>query len=152
MKTEISYQIPPGEMHKLTVIVKDRLEKIQARWMHGGFYETQRHGMLNYVYRKFRGGTFIDIGAAIGNHSLFFATCCKADVVYAFEPVPALFEHLVQNIEVNKLHSIRAMNVAIGEKAGQVGLIPSNVAPERGGMLMTRVSEFWIRGADGAVR
>ncbi len=141
MKTEISYQIPPGDLHKVTVIIKNREERIQARWLHGCFYETQRHGMLNFAYRKFRGGTFIDVGAAIGNHSLFFAKCCNADKVYAFEPVPALFDHLVQNIEANGIANIAARNIALGERAMQVGLLPSNVAPEKGGMLMTRIDE-----------
>jgi FkbM family methyltransferase len=141
MKTKISYQVPNGELHRVTVIVDDRQEKIQARWANGNFYETQRHGMLNTVYRRFRGGTFIDIGAAYGNHSLFFAACCKAERVYAFEPVVALFDHMRRNIAANGFNHIQTYNIALGARAGQVGLTLSSVAPEQGGVLMNRVDE-----------
>jgi FkbM family methyltransferase len=145
MKTRISYQVPGGERHEAMVIVNDPREKIQGRWANGIFYETQRHGMLNTVYRRFRGGTFIDIGAACGNHSLFFAACCQAKRVYAFEPVAALFEHLGQNIAANDFGQIHAYHLALGAQPGQVGMTPSSAPPERGGMLMSRVDE---RGAD----
>ena len=141
MKTRISYQVPGGERHQATVIVNDPREKIQGRWANGIFYETQRHGMLNTVYRRFRGGTFIDIGAAYGNHSLFFAACCRAERVYAFEPVAALFEHLRQNITANGFSHIHAHQIALGAQPGQVGMRPSSEAPERGGMLMSRIDE-----------
>jgi FkbM family methyltransferase len=141
MKTQIVYQSPAGEAHRVAVVVKDRHEKIQSMWLRGRFYETQRHGMLNVVYPRFRGGTFIDIGAAIGNHSLFFAQCCQADQVYAFEPVTALCEHLLQNIAVNKIGTIRVHNLALGDAPRQVGMTPSIVARPRGGMLMSKVDE-----------
>lgn len=141
MKTTISYQTPSGPRHRVTVIVKDRREKIQARWANGVFYETQRHGMLNTVYRRYRGGTFIDIGAAIGNHSLFFAACCAADRVYAFEPAPALFAHLQENLAANRLLPIIAYNLALGARNGEAGLTHAQVPRERGGMLMNRIDE-----------
>jgi FkbM family methyltransferase len=141
LRKEISYQAAPGKIHRAKVIVKNQREKIQNRWLHGLFYETQRHGMLNYVYKKFQGGVFVDVGAAIGNHSLFFACCCHAEQVYAFEPVPALFAHLLDNVALNKIDRIQAWNVALGETTTEVGIRPSNAPPERGGMLMSRVDE-----------
>lgn len=141
MKTQISYHIPGGEQHRATVIVRDQHEKIQARWANGLFYETQRHGMLNTVYKRFRGGTFIDIGAAYGNHSLFFAACCEAERVYAFEPVETLFAHLQENIAANGFTHIHAYNTALGAHTGRVGMTPSNANPKRGGALMSRVDE-----------
>lgn len=141
MNVQISYQAPGGPAHRVTAVVHDPREKIQARWLNGRFYETQRHGMLNTVYRRFRGGTFIDIGAAYGNHSLFFAACCGAARVYAFEPVPALFSHLCENIAASGFTTIHARQLALGARSGEVGLIPSGAAPERGGKLMTRIDE-----------
>ncbi len=141
MKTAISYHIPGGEQHRAQVVVHNPQEKIQARWCHGLFYETQRHGMLNTVYRRFQGGTFIDIGAAYGNHSLFFAACCKAERVYAFEPVASLFEHMLQNIAANGFDHVRAQNIALGARPGEVGITPSTEVPERAGLLMSRINE-----------
>jgi len=141
MQTEISYQIPDGERHRAQVIVTNPREKVQARWSNGVFYETQRHGMLNTVYRRFRGGTFIDIGAAYGNHSLFFAACCGAERVYAFEPTASLYEHMLQNIAVNGFEQIKAHNIALGARQAEVGLTPSSVAPAAGGLLMNHIDE-----------
>ena len=138
---EITYQVVPGMIHRAKVIVKNPREKIQNRWANGIFYETQRHGMLNTVYKKFQGGTFIDIGAAIGNHSLFFYYCCGAERVFAFEPVQAIYQHLVENISLNHADRIRAWNLALGEKTGEVGMTLSTKPPEQGGMLMSRVDE-----------
>lgn len=141
MRTTISYQSPDGPRHQATVIVHNPRDNIQARWSSGVFYETQRHGMLNTVYRRCRGGTFIDIGAAYGNHSLFFAACCQAERVYAFEPVAALFEQLRANIAANGFGHIQAHNIALGARSGQVGMRRPPDAPERSSLLMHQVDE-----------
>lgn len=138
---EISYRVEPGKRHSCRVLIKNPVERIQAKWNSGIFYETQRHGMLNVVYSKFQGGTFIDIGACIGNHSLFFALCCNAREVLAFEPVKEIFDHLKENIRLNRLRNVRAHNVALSDKTGEAGMIFSTVAPERGGMMINKVNE-----------
>lgn len=62
--------------------------------MNNTFYE---HKMLQFIERNYT-GTFIDAGAYIGNHSIFFALFCGAKV-YAFEPVYT--ELLQENITMN---------------------------------------------------
>jgi FkbM family methyltransferase len=47
-----------------------------------------------------QGGTYLDIGANIGNHSVFFARFC-ADRVLAFEPHPELHAILKNNVRRN---------------------------------------------------
>ncbi len=140
-RVKISYRADPGAEYQATVVIKDESEHTQATWRKGNFYETQRHGMLNFVYRKFRGGVFIDIGAAIGNHSLFFAKCCRADQVYAFEPVRPLYDHLLENLRLNRLRKVHAFPLALGEAPGEVGIRPSSVPPAQGGSLMGRVDQ-----------
>src|SRR5579871_3521043 len=44
--------------------------------------------------------TFLDVGAHIGNHSVFFSRCCSAANVYAFEPNAASFELLKRNFSL----------------------------------------------------
>lgn len=65
------------------------------------FYEN---GMLNYIYNNIPRGTFIDAGANIGNHTVFFGMFC-ADKVYAIEPIPENIEILSKNIKDNNLTS-----------------------------------------------
>src|SRR4030042_1518104 len=56
-----------------------------------------------------------DIGANIGNHTVFFSTKTQAKV-FSFEPFPPNFELLKKNIDSNKLQNVTAFNFALGEK------------------------------------
>lgn len=59
----------------------------------------------------------LDIGANIGNHSIYWATRSKASKIVAFEPIYETFKILEKNIEINNLGSIiTPFNFAIGEK------------------------------------
>lgn len=71
--------------------------------------------MLDELSSRYRGGTFIDVGASIGNHTVYFGKCCSADEVYSFEPVNKSFEHLWENVRLNSLsEKVRAYNLALG--------------------------------------
>lgn len=67
---------------------------------------------LRYVFDEFhdgeikqvvKNGTVIDIGANIGNHTLFFANELHVGKVIAFEPIYETFNILQKNIEINHL-------------------------------------------------
>ena len=58
----------------------------------------------------------VDVGANIGNHSVFFGAHCEASQVYAFEPYREVFSILEMNIELNELESIICpSNIALGD-------------------------------------
>jgi FkbM family methyltransferase len=139
VQREVTYQIGKGRRHTVRVWVKDPREEIQAHWLQGNFYETQRHGLLNVVYSRFQGGVFVDVGACIGNHTLFFAACCQAERVLAFEPVQDAFQHLEANLQLNGLANVKAYNLALGEGSQDVGLRFSAVEPRQGGSMMTTI-------------
>jgi FkbM family methyltransferase len=67
-------------------------------------------------------GTAVDIGANIGNHSLYFADLFKS--VYSFEPHPRAFGLLSINSELNS--NIKPVNIGISDVAGKLYLC-SNV-------------------------
>lgn len=63
--------------------------------------------------------TILDIGANIGNHTLFFANECSAKHIYAFEPVRQTFSYLKRNVEINKIEDkVTLYNLGVGEKSG----------------------------------
>lgn len=65
-----------------------------------------------------------DIGANIGNHTLYFILECGAACGYAFEPVKDTFNILHKNIEINNLtDQTKLYNVGIGEKAGKSNIV-----------------------------
>lgn len=85
-------------------------------------------------------GAFCDVGANIGNHSVFFSRILDRDV-YAFEPVPESYGLLSENLVLNDVASqVQAFNVAVGasESTGvmhvhQTNLGASKLVEEEGG-------------------
>ena len=74
------------------------------------FFDVLKENTKNWV--------FIDIGANIGNHSIYFADHVKE--VHAFEPNPTVFRILKINSEYKK--NINCYNYGLGETKGKYQL------------------------------
>jgi FkbM family methyltransferase len=73
--------------------------------------------LLNRIHGLGLSGTAFDIGAHIGNHSLFLARMCGLSV-HAFEAHPQAFDALVANVKRNRLGGkITCHQVAAGDRA-----------------------------------
>ncbi|MDR2463013.1 MAG: FkbM family methyltransferase [Verrucomicrobiales bacterium] len=83
----------------------------------GDFYERALLDRLRPLIVS--GAVILDIGANIGNHTVYFAKVCGAKKIHAFEPVRATFEILRRNIELNNLSvTVSAHNWALGDRNG----------------------------------
>lgn len=60
----------------------------------------------------------LDVGANIGNHTVYFAQYLEYSKIYCFEPVLDNYNILLKNVE--KLPNIETRMVAVGDKEGQV--------------------------------
>ena len=70
------------------------------------------YSLLKYLPKN---ATVLDVGANIGNHSVFFATIGGAKRVIAFEPIPESFRMLKKNIKINKIDDIvTVFNLGLG--------------------------------------
>lgn len=79
-------------------------DPIQDRNRGGQFYEAEE---LEVLLRYFPlGGTFVDIGANIGNHTLFFALFGHPRKIIPFEPNPLACELLLANVAVNDIGAV----------------------------------------------
>lgn len=67
-------------------------------------------------------GIYFDIGANIGNHTLYFAFEKKAEKIFCFEPNQDTYAILQKNIQINKLESVVELN--------NIGLSSDNVKGE----------------------
>lgn len=119
----------------VSVLIREPKDHIQKKWLAGHYYECQRNGLLSYIAATHEKGlTYIDAGASIGNHTLFFARVMEAERVYAIEPVPESYQHLCDNLELN--HDlgwrVAAYMGAIGAHKGSVDML--NVNPANVGM------------------
>lgn len=82
------------------------------------------------VKQKMQQGTVLDIGANIGNHTLYYALECKANHIYAFEPIAETYQILCKNICLNQLENkVSTLNAAVGEKhaRGEIGDVLSRI-------------------------
>lgn len=88
-----------------------------TRWGKSGrFYEED---LLNNIRKRYgEGGIYLDLGAYIGNHTLFFAIICRADLVIAAEPRWGSYRLLQHNIRVQGCSNVVTHNLAVGEVQG----------------------------------
>lgn len=81
--------------------------------------------------------TILDIGANTGLYSLIASSNCSAKV-YAFEPVPKVYERLLENIRINNATNIIAHSMAITNYDGEIdiyvsrGKIPTDSSTRKG--------------------
>lgn len=76
------------------------------------FYERD---LLDHLYKAVpHGGTIVDVGAAFGNHTVFFGKF-MADEVLAFEPQPGMASLLVLNCLHNGLTNVRCVSAALAD-------------------------------------
>jgi hypothetical protein len=94
-----------------------------------GFYERDELDVLfeflSPLAALFRNGTAFDIGANIGNHSVYFSKRFK--LIHSFEPNPHAFQLLTLNSK--RLNKVVTHNIGLGDFKGTFDLLenPTNV-------------------------
>jgi FkbM family methyltransferase len=66
------------------------------------------------------GSVVIDIGAHIGDFSIFASKYDKDIAVFSYEPSKESFTFLIRNIELNKASNIKAFNLAVSKTQGEI--------------------------------
>lgn len=64
----------------------------------------------------------VDVGANLGNHTIYWATKMNVERIVSYEPFAANFEVLEKNIKQNSLTNVVAINKAVGQHVGNVKL------------------------------
>lgn len=108
MKT-IDHNLKDGIV--LTAFERDHIGSMIAR--NNYYYEG---GMLDYIKSSIPKGLMIDVGANIGNHTIYLAKYCATSVI-AFEPFPDTFAVLTQNIQQNKFLNVTALPVGLSNES-----------------------------------
>lgn len=98
-------------------------EFIQNRiFLERDYFEIYHLTMLKEHIK--RNAVILDIGANIGNHTIFFAKECNAKKIYSFEPTQKTFQILRENIRINHVDSmVVAMNIALGARDQKVDMV-----------------------------
>jgi FkbM family methyltransferase len=81
-----------------------------------GTYEIEELNMqLNLIDE---GYNVFDIGGNFGWYALHIAKLKQKSKVYTFEPIPSTYNHLVKNVELNRLTNIIANNFGFSDAEG----------------------------------
>jgi len=87
---------------------------INSIFFMNGYFEQE---LLERWFIKGNYKTIFDIGANIGNHTLFFASNSPDAEIYSFEPMPVNYKLLETNIYNNQLgNRVYLYNKAVGSK------------------------------------
>lgn len=88
----------------------------------GTFYEI---GILKKIDAYIKpNANILDIGANIGNHSIYWSVCSKAKKVYAFEPMKRTFQLLKKNVEINNLENkIKIFNFGLSDEEANASIL-----------------------------
>lgn len=81
----------------------------------GNFYELK---LLEKVKSLNLNGSYIDVGANIGNHSIFFSKFCNSKKVISIELDEKIYNVLNENVK--NLNNVTTINVGVGEKFKKV--------------------------------
>src|SRR5208282_4593117 len=88
---------------------------VEGMLLEGTWYELQN---LEFIRSLQCGGTYVDIGAFIGTHSLFFSLFCPAEKVYSFEVNPRAYEKLRKNLAANNASNVHVYNLGLSDDVG----------------------------------
>jgi FkbM family methyltransferase len=96
----------------------DRRAFVERTMYYSGIYNPWLTHAFKRILRP--GDTMVDGGANIGYFSLLAAKCVgPSGAVHAFEPIPATFALLSDNLKLNSFPNAHANRVALGAEAGQ---------------------------------
>ena len=135
----------------------DHIVKLVMR--SGRFYELDllealRRRSLARQLKNLSSGIFVDCGAHVGNHTVFFGMFCPSTEIYAIEANSELMPYLAHNVATNKVSHAALIHACIGTgasvrfepgPAGNMGMGRT----EPGGPLPTHtLDEMFPEGAD----
>ena len=103
----------------MAAIVGDYIgDEIRA---HGRYEDRYLRLLAGEVFPRMKPGVALDIGANIGNHSLFLSR--HFDRVIAFEPNPATRRLLTANLAINEIENVSVESIGLSDRTRSATLI-----------------------------
>ena len=90
-------------------------------------------GTIDLFYRlATRSSVILDVGAYVGFFTLVAGHANPRGRLFAFEPMPAIFARLEENVRRNRLANVECVNAAVGREDGRARFFFSQEALETG--------------------
>lgn len=108
---EIKMICPPGDQ---------RIVPIEA--FNFGSYESEEIQIVKMIVGELGGSSvrFLDIGANGGFYSIALAHYFPGIRGLAFEPIPTTFSMLEENLVLNQVSGVRALNIGLSNQSGEI--------------------------------
>jgi hypothetical protein len=117
-------QISP-RINGVQYLIKNQDDCIQNLLLNGHQWNKEIVDIIRYFARTRR--HFLNVGAHIGSVCLPIAPVINR--VTAIEAYPPTYEHLVENIALNNLRNVRAINIAVGNSEEDAFFMSNKICP-----------------------
>lgn len=111
----VEFRLPNGRTARLWSRGDDWVSN-QVFWRGWGGYEPETTPLFYRLATAAR--TTFDIGAHVGFFTVLAAHANPAGAVFAFEPLPTVFQRLQQNVALNHLTNVECLTAAVGDQEG----------------------------------
>lgn len=131
--------------------IADAIDTIQCHHRLGKFYESEE---LELISRHFRpGGSFLDVGANVGNHSIFASKLLNASRLILVEPNPEALTILFRNLALNGLDGQTTVvhQCAFSDQEGFGHIVPAQ-RHNLGAAQVRRLTEFKRDAGSSVIR
>jgi FkbM family methyltransferase len=136
--------------HRFRVLTSAEVEQFVV---HGGGTEGEDIELARSYLAP--GMTAVDVGAHIGKFAVVMgAAVGPTGAVHAFEPLPASFDRLLENLDLNGTTNVQAHRKAISDRPGEDELVLYGEDRDTWSSLIPRTIERpdWVVRPDGSVR
>jgi FkbM family methyltransferase len=97
------------------------MDRLLSLWLHR--FGILGEGEVRVIRRSIaKNMTVVDVGANQGLYTLLIAGLCKPGTVYAFEPLPTLFQQLLSNVRENGVDNVVCHQIAVSNFSGVLRL------------------------------
>jgi len=97
----------------ISFFVSDPGDVIQRHHLRGEFYEIEELEIISEYFPI--GGVYVDVGANVGNHTIFVCKFLYPSQAIIFEPNPPAIDILNINLSLNRLHfKVDSTHVGVG--------------------------------------
>jgi FkbM family methyltransferase len=93
-------------------IIDNPNDVIQQALMRGHFHEQAELELMKQYCPP--NAHILDVGANVGNHSIYFSKFFDAEIIYAIEPLPRAYKMMLANLCLNYCHNVNVDYIGLG--------------------------------------
>lgn len=122
--------------NEIKFCIRDAEDLVERHILLQGYFEFYESMLVRSMLKQ--GGTFIDVGANVGWHSMLAAKRVGAEGrVLAFEPVSSTYSRLLENVHVNEFENVTAIQAGLSSEKGEAEIFQPESANAGGNSLYT---------------